>query len=96
MKKLTFIVLFCGVNIFLIFLQIDKKGKNTALSYEIQRKERELQELIQQKEHLTNKLHVLKNPSTIKEFAAEQLNMKKIKLSQIKLLQDQSHNDNDK
>jgi len=96
MKKLTFIVLFCGVNIFFVFLQIDKKGKNTALSYEIQRKERELQELVQQKEHLTNTLHAFKNPSAVKEYAAQQLNMKKIKLSQVKLLQEQVDNHNDK
>jgi len=89
MKRLTFIVLFVGVNVLFIFLQIDKKSKITDLSYQNQRKQREIDLLLHQKESLTNQLQSLKNPTAVKEYASKQLNMKKIKLSQIKLMTNQ-------
>jgi len=91
MKRSTFIVLFAGVNVLFVFLQIDKNSKITDLSYQNQRKQREIDLLLHQKESLTNQLEALKNPAAVKEYASEQLHMKKIKLSQIKLMTNQDN-----
>ncbi|TET06935.1 hypothetical protein E3J79_00480 [Candidatus Dependentiae bacterium] len=90
MKRLTFIVLFVGINILFIFLQIHKQSQITKVSYQNQRKKMELDTLIQQKEAVTNQLQVLKNPASVKKYATNRLNMKKTRLNQIKLLADQA------
>jgi len=86
MKRLTFIVLFVGINIFFIFLQIHKQSLLKEISYQNQKKKIELDTLLQQKDTLTHQLQALKSPGFIKEYATNNLNMKPVKLSQIKLM----------
>lgn len=83
MKRFRFILLFIGTNIFFIFLQIHKSGKITQISYQNQSKQHELDKLTQKKEVLTHQLQAMKNPATIKKYAAEELKMKNISLQQI-------------
>ena len=84
MKKLSFIILFISVNILIVFLHIHKQSQIIKLSYTNQKMKRELDQLEQKKEAFTHQLQALKNPSAIKEYAEQELDMKKIKLSQIK------------
>ena len=89
MKRSTFIVLFVGVNVLFIFLHIHKKSKITELLYQNQRKQKELDLLLHQKDTLLNQMQAGKNPVAVKEYASEQLHMKKISLRQINLMANQ-------
>lgn len=84
LKRNIFVILFISVNILFIFLQIHKQSTFIKLSYENQRLEKEKQQLVHKKEELTQKLYELQDPSEIKKFASNDLNMQKIKLNQIK------------
>ncbi len=86
MKRLRFIILFVGVNILFIFLQIHKNGKITEISYQNQNKQHQLDILKQQKEALTHQFQAMKNPSSVKDYAAEELNMKNVSLQQVHIM----------
>ncbi len=58
------------------------------LSFEKQKKERLVAQLKKDKQEATNQLYALQNKSQIKEFAQDTLNMRPIKLSQIKRVSD--------
>jgi hypothetical protein len=83
-SKNLFFTAFVAVNVIFIFLQIHKQSTFVKLSYEKQRLEKEKEELTQTKETLSQKLYELKNPSNVKKYAINKLNMEKIKLNQIK------------
>ena len=93
MKRLTFIVIFVGTNILFVFLQIHKEGLITKTSYALQTIKTKLTSLTQQKEALIHQLQALQNPSAVKKFAMQELNMKPVKLSQIKLMADNDHHE---
>jgi len=86
MKKPTFIILFIGTNIFFIFVQVYKQSQVIKLSYQKQKNEAEKEALSQKKDDLTQQLYALKNRTSIKKYAQNKLNMRKINLKQIKKL----------
>lgn len=77
-------MLFIGVHILFIVLQIDKQSKMVRLSYKKQKDEQKYKELLTHKQNLINKLYAIKNKKDIKVYAQEHLNMKPLKLHSIK------------
>ena len=88
MKRSLFISLFCGAHIVAIVAHIHQQSQFTKGSFEKQKKETANQLLVKKKQELSNTLYALHNQTEIKKFACEKLNMKPIKLSQIKKLHD--------
>lgn len=84
MKRNTFLLIFVSLNILFIFLQIFKQSYIIKLSYEKQRNEKLRNSLLAKKASLTEQLYILKNQSTIKQFATDTLGMKPIRLNQIR------------
>ena len=90
MKKGTFLTLFLGTHIAFVFLHIHKHMLFIKQSFRKQKNERELAQLVQAKQELTNRLYALQSRSTIKEFAHTELQLKPLSLAHIKRL---SHDD---
>ena len=88
MKRSLFISLFIGTNIFFVFLQIHRHSLFIKVSYEKQRQEKIKTELAQKKQNLIHELYSLKDRGAIKKFAEAELGMHKVKLNQIKKLND--------
>ena len=86
MHKRTFISLFIIIHLGFIFLQIHKQSYLVELTYQKQKNEKIKQELIDQKNSLTQNWHLMQNRATIKKYAHENLSMKKIAFNQIKNL----------
>lgn len=84
MNRRTFILLFIVCNILIVFFHIHNHTNIVRQLYRKQRNEKIKEELLQKKATATRTLYTLKNPSSIKQFACEQLNMQKIALHQIK------------
>ena len=84
MNRRTFILFFIACNIVIVFLHIHNHTNIVRQLYRKQRNEKMKEELLQKKAAAMRTLYTLKNPSSIKQFAAEQLNMQKIALNQIK------------
>jgi hypothetical protein len=84
MKKKKILGVFIGVHIAFIFLQIYKQSYLVQLTYEKQHHEKVKQELLEKKNHLTQQWYILQNRSAIKEYAQQELGMKKVALKQIK------------
>lgn len=84
MKRKAFITLFLGIHIMFIAFQIDKQSRLVKLSYQKQRIENESQKLLLKKQELTIALHTIKNHTTIKSFAQNELKMNPIDLKKIK------------
>ncbi len=77
---------FIFVNIVFIFLQIYKQSIFIKYTYQNQKLILRKEQLIQNKNELTQQLLILKNPTSIKNYAIKKLKMEKIKLNQIKKL----------
>lgn len=86
MKKGTVLTTFIALHVGFIFLQIHKHMYFIRQSFEKQKNERILAQMIKHKQELQNKLYALQNKSDIKQFAQEKLGMKTASLSQIKRL----------
>ncbi len=84
MNKRLFVSICILFHIFFAFFQIYKRTTVIRYSYEKQKIESELAELIHQKKLLSNEIESLKNRSSLKDYAKEVLFMEKIKLSTIK------------
>ena len=84
MSRQTFILFFIACNILIVFLHIHNHTNIVRELYRKQRYEKIKEELLQKKAAALRTLYILKNPSTIKQFATEQLNMQKITINQIK------------
>ena len=84
MNRRKFILLFFFCNILMVFLHIKKHANIVRQMYRKQRNEKIKEELMQKKSSTLRSLYTLKNPSSIKQFATEQLNMQKVCLHQIK------------
>ena len=67
----------------MVFLQIQKASTFTELFYSKQRKERVIQELLEERDTLSHKLEKLKSKFRIKKYARK-LGMIPVKLEQIK------------
>ena len=84
MSRRTFILFFIACNIAIVFLHIRNHTNIVRELYRKQRNEKIRDELLQKKTTAIRTLYSLKNPSLIKQFAVEQLNMKKVAFDQIK------------
>ena len=87
MNRRTFILIFIACNILIVFLHIHNNTNITRQLYRKQRNEKTKEELLQKKAAAIRTLYAMKNPSSIKQFATEQLAMQKIALNQIKTVQ---------
>jgi len=86
-KRNLLLYTFIIINLLFIFLQIHKQSILVKLYYEKQRLEKEKEQLNQKKNNLTQQLYELKNPKNITQYAIDNLDMKKIKLNQIKKIE---------
>lgn len=84
MKKGSLITLFIGVNVLFIFLQIHKHTQFVKYGYMLQECEKQRDVLHTKKQMLMQHLHAHIDRESIKRFAGTKLNMRPIKLSQIK------------
>lgn len=84
--------MFVGVHVFFIVFQIDKQSRMVRLSYNKQKDEQEFTALKNKKQALINKLYVLKNKKTIKEYANAHLGMKPLKLNRVKRISSHGQN----
>lgn len=91
MKRSTFIAMFISTNIAFVLLHIHKQSQMIKLSYEKQKIEFEKAELSKQKQELTHQLYTMHDRTQVKQFAANNLTMKPVKISQIKKI---SHDTN--
>lgn len=83
------IVIFASIQVFMVFAYINQQSRLIKISYQKQEREKELALLTKAKQELLHQLHVLaSNKSAIKEYATEQLKMKKVAIHQIKKLSD--------
>jgi len=86
MKRPYFILTFIATHIFFIFFQIRERSEVIKLSYCKQKSEQQKEILTQKIQELTQQLYALQERATIKKYAQETLQMKKLKLSQIQKL----------
>ncbi len=84
MTKQQFASICILFHIFFAFFQIYKRTRLIQFSYEKQKLESELTELIHEKKLLSNEIESLKNRSLLKDYAQKTLSMEKIKLTTIK------------
>jgi cell division protein FtsL len=87
MKKNYFITFFITTHIILIFLQIYKHTLFTAVSYNEQQCEKQIEALTKEKQTLEQNLYAMKNRENIKKEASARLNMRPYTLNQITKLQ---------
>ena len=87
MKRSPIIPLFIGIHLLCMVLQIYKHSLFVQASYAKQKYELEREALLQQKQHLTQELQILKNRTSIKQYAQAQ-HMNTLRLNQIKRLND--------
>lgn len=88
MKRSPVIPLFISVHVFCIILQIYKHSLFVQASYTKQKYELERENLLQQKQHLSQEMQTLKNHTHVKQYAQQKLKMDTLKLKQIKKLHD--------
>ncbi len=86
MSKRMFIIIFMGIHLAFIFLQIHKHSYLIALSFTKQKNEKKKQALTEKKNMLTQDWYTVQNRTAVKKFAEKNLKMKKVSLSQIKQL----------
>lgn len=84
MKKTSAIVLFFCFHALLIFFEVHKQSNYLKLSYDIQKLQTQLNELIKQQSTLIHTLHTYQQPSLIQEIAQEKLSMQPIELKDVK------------
>lgn len=86
MKKTVFFTLFIVTHIGFFFLQINKQMQQVKESFNKQKNERLIASLEQKEQELTNQLYALQSKSAIKEFAQQDLQLKPVKITQVKPL----------
>ncbi|MFZ5953998.1 MAG: hypothetical protein ACOYT8_02730 [Candidatus Dependentiae bacterium] len=83
------LIVFILLQVVMIFVYIDQQSRWIKLSYEKQEQEKELTIHIKTKQELLHQLHVLaSNKTEIKEYASNQLKMKKMAITQIRKIED--------
>lgn len=88
MSKKYFMFIFGATHLVFVFLLIYRHTLYVRASFTLQKNERLLAQLKQEKQELTNKLYALQNHTTIQEFAQTNLQMQHIKLSQVVKIDD--------
>lgn len=86
--KYKFAICFLLTQLFLIFFEIHRQSKIIKLSYQKQKLEKNIAELLLKKQKLKQEIESEKNLSKIKSFAINNLGMEKIELSKLKKLGD--------
>ncbi len=86
MNRQPFILFFIACNVVIVFAHIQNHTNAVRQLYLKQRNEKMKEELLKKKATAIRMLYTLKNPATVKEFAVTQLNMQKIALHQIKMV----------
>ena len=84
MKRSTFITIFVCTNLAFIVFHIHKQSQFTKLSYVKQKIENEIAVLEKRKCELTHDLQTVHDRSLVKQFAGNKLDLKPVKISQIK------------
>ena len=84
MKRTYFTTLFIGTNILFVLAHLYKQSLTIKFSYDKQKIELEERDLIKQKQVLSHQLHTIHDRAQVKQFAAQQLSLKPVKISQIK------------
>lgn len=80
------LVLFVSVNLFFVVALIYKNSLVVDMTYEKQRKEKEFAAITSSKRALEQRLYALHSKKEIKKFAQKELNMRPLKLKDIKTL----------
>ena len=75
------------VNIVIVFLIIYKQNVFIKYSYQAQKLEKEIADLENKKEALTQELYAMQNPAHVKEYARKNLGMENLPLKRIKKLE---------
>lgn len=86
MKKNLFLSLFIITNIGFLFLQIRKQMLFIKESFRKQKHEQVLAKLEQKKQDIEYAMHVAQNKQEVKQYAQETLNMKPVRIAQLKKL----------
>lgn len=89
MKKPQFIVIFFATQIFLVFFYISHQAQVIKYSYQKQKLEKQLDNLITEKNKLNTELMLAQNKNEIRKYAQKNLGLHKINLKQIKSLKDE-------
>lgn len=84
MKRIAFFLFFTAMQIAMIFCAIHKNMRFIQYSFTKQKLERHYQALIQEKTLLTQQLYILQDPSEIKKFSQESLDLTPINIAQIR------------
>lgn len=84
MQRSTFIAIFISTNVGFVLLHLHKQSQIIKLSYEKQKIEYEKAQLHKQQQELTHQLYTTHDRAQVKQFAANNLAMKPVKISQIK------------
>jgi cell division protein FtsL len=84
MKRSLFISLFVSVHILFVLLVIHKQNNFIALSYEHQRKHKEILKLQDRKKQLDRERYMLTSHEYVKQFAQTKLGMQPVRMSQIR------------
>lgn len=88
MKKITALIIFLCCHALLIFFEVHKQGQYLQVSYDIQKLQTQVTELLKQKNNATYTLHSLQQPTIIADIASKELGMKKIELKQIQIAEE--------
>ena len=83
MKSNKFLILFITVNIAIIFLIIYKQNLFIKYSFKNQELSKELEEMENKKETLTQELYTMQNPNHVKEYAKTHLGMENLPIKRI-------------
>lgn len=92
MKRSTFRAVFICSNLALVLLYLHNQSRIIKLRYTQQRFECDTIQLTKQKQELTHELHTMHDRIQVKAFAKDKLNLKSIKISQIKKLNNDTNN----
>lgn len=84
MKQNHIILSFVAINALFIFLLVHKQSQIIQLRYKIQKLQNHEKELLKKEEHLLYILQEQRDLKTVKNFASNDLNMKPIKLKDVK------------
>ncbi len=90
MKRASFFIIFVSFHVAVVGLHIYKHTKRTQLLFEHQRQESFRNDLMAAKQQLVNEAYAHADRKAIKEFAQKQLEMKPIRLSQVKKISRES------
>lgn len=93
MKKKSFLLVFMVAQIIMVVLHIHKYSKKIELSFELQKNEQKLKQLMAKHQQLRQELSHETDRQRVAHYATTQLQMKPIHIWQVKRMQDEAHAD---